>query len=115
MTQLAPLDLGDGLVILVEASGSATEPSGSKIAPAGVGDAGERALQSSTRLTAAVAGLARHVVGSFRQAGPAEQPSLVVVEFSLDVSIEGTVYVVKGAGTGTVKIRAEWNLGRDQP
>jgi Trypsin-co-occurring domain 1 len=116
MAQLAPVELGE-LTIYVETTDSAVVPGASRIVPAGAEDAAERAVEIGNRLTDAVAAMSKQVVDSFTRLEPEDRPVSAEVEFGLDVSVEGNVYVVKGSGRGTVTIRAQWRLspGDDEP
>jgi hypothetical protein len=117
MAQLAPVALGDGLVIYVETTDSAVLPGQSRIVPAGAEDAAERAVEIGDRLADSVAGMAKRIIDSFNRLEPADRPVGAEVEFGLDVSVEGNVYVVKGTGKGSVTIRAQWRLAEvdEQP
>ena len=117
MAQLAPVALDDELVIYVETTDSAVVPGASRIVPAGAEDAAERAVEISDRLSDAVVAMSKRVIDSFKRLEPEDRPESAEVEFGLDISVEGTVYVVKGSGKGCVTIRAQWRLtaGDDQP
>lgn len=114
MAQLAPVALDDGLVIYVETTDTALVPGQSRIVPAGAEEAAERAVDIGARLSDSVAAMCKRVVDSFKRLDPADRPVGAEVEFGLDVSVEGNVYVVKGSGTGSVTIRAQWRLSGDE-
>ncbi|MFC6160254.1 CU044_2847 family protein [Kribbella jiaozuonensis] len=117
MAQLAPVDLGGGLVIYVETTDSAVVAGESRIVPAGAEDAAERAIEIGNRLAGSVAMLSKRIIDSFRALEPEDRPVGAEVEFALDVSLEGNVYIVKGTGKGCVTIRSQWRLGEndDEP
>jgi Trypsin-co-occurring domain 1 len=111
MADLAPVTLDDGMTIWVEVTDSALLPGQSRIAPAGAEDAARRAVETGSQMSGAVAAMCRRVIGSLRSMPEEDQPASAEVEFSLSISLEGNVYVVKGAGEGAIAIRAQWQLG----
>jgi hypothetical protein len=112
MAQLVPLSVGDGITIYVEAAEPAVVPGQSAIQEAAAPKtAAERALDAADDLAGAIQGCCRRLMTRFRDLPEEEQPASATVEFGLNVSVEGNVYVVKGTGQSTIKVMAQWRFG----
>jgi hypothetical protein len=111
MPTVVPLALDEHTTIYVEASEPAVLPAGSGIQEASaLSDAGERAVATADDLAASIRGFCERVVGGFQDVAENLRPQRASVEFGLGISVEGNVYVVKGTGTASVKVTAEWDL-----
>ena len=109
MSDLIPVTVDDGHVIYVEAS-EGVQRRGSGIEEASALSAGEKALDTASQLSRAVSGFCTRIVGSLRELQASAKPSKATIEFGLNISLEGNVYVVKTAGQASIKISAEWKL-----
>jgi hypothetical protein len=49
-------------------------------------------------------------VGSLQELATAARPTKATIEFGLNISLEGNVYLVKSTGQASIKITAEWQL-----
>ena len=110
MAELVPIILDDGSTIYIEAAGAAHAPGKSAIREAGARDAAQRAVDTAEELGRSIKGFSARVVGSLRELGEAARPTKATIEFGVNVSVEGNVYVVKGTGEAAIKVTAEWEL-----
>lgn len=109
MASLVPMDVG-GLTVYVEAAERAPLPGRTEIVEAGAEDVAERAMETASALTESIRGLCGRIVGSLREVSGATRPDRATVEFGLNVSAEGNVYVVKGSAQASITITAEWEF-----
>jgi hypothetical protein len=114
MAQLVRVDVGGG-TIWVEASESAATPGGSSsiTEAATPRDAARKAVETAEQLQGSLKAFCTSVIDSLKEMGDEAKPSKATVEFGINVSLEGNVYVVKGSGEASVKVMAEWDLRRD--
>jgi hypothetical protein len=110
MGDLMPVTFEDGLTVYVETTPDASVPGQSRIRAASAPDAAERALDAGARLADSVAQMCVRILGGLKNLDAVDRPDSAEVEFGLSISVEGNVYVVKGSGQGTVKVRAQWQL-----
>jgi Trypsin-co-occurring domain 1 len=111
MTQLIPVKVGEQ-TIWVEASESAVVPGQSAIQEAASpSDAAKKAVEIAEQFTSSIQTFCAGVIDSFTALGERMRPTKATVEFGINISVEGNVYVVKGTGEASVKIVAEWDLG----
>jgi Trypsin-co-occurring domain 1 len=113
MAQLVPMTFEDGTTLYVEAVDSLPRPGASAIQEAGAGDVAARAVETARELGDSIKAFSSRVVGSLNELGVAARPTRATIEFGVNVSVEGNVYVVKGAGEASIRVVAEWELGRD--
>jgi hypothetical protein len=116
MAQLVRVDVGGG-TIWVEASESASVPGGSSAISeaASPRDAAKKAVETAEQLQGSLKAFCASVIDSLKELGEDAKPSTATVEFGINVSLEGNVYVVKGAGEASIKVTAQWDLGRSSP
>jgi hypothetical protein len=115
MAELIPVKVGDE-TIWVEASESAAVPGQSSIQEAASPrEAAEKALDTAQQLTSSIRAFSASVIDGLATRGERGRPTKATIEFGVNVSVEGNVYVVKGSGGASVKVVAEWDLGRDPP
>jgi hypothetical protein len=111
MAQLVRVDVGDG-TIWVEASDSAPVPGSSSAISeaASPRDAAKKAIETADQLQNSLKAFCGNVVTGLRELGADAKPSRATVEFGINVSIEGNVYVVKGSGEASITVTAEWDF-----
>jgi Trypsin-co-occurring domain 1 len=111
MAHLVPLTFDDGSTIYVEAAEPAVVPGGSAIEEAAAGkDAATRAVDAARALSDSIHSFCERTVSAFKEMAHDRQPAKATVEFGVNISAEGNVYVVKGTAEATVTISAEWNF-----
>jgi hypothetical protein len=110
---VVPVRLDEHTLIYVQATESSVRADGSGIQEAAsAADAAERAIATAQDLATSIRTFCERIVGGFQEIEERLRPDRATVTFGLDVSLEGNVYVVKGAATATVNVTAEWELGR---
>jgi len=113
MAQLVPLATEDHSTILIEASEPAMVSGESSIREAAAGkDAATKALEAATDLSSSIQAFCARAVSGFNEMAVERRPTKATVEFGLNISLEGNVYVVKGTGQATVKVTAEWDFSK---
>jgi Trypsin-co-occurring domain 1 len=112
--ELVPITFETGLTVYVEASAPATLQGGTAIREAAAEDAAVRALDTGQQLVTSIRAFCERVIDSLHELHESALPAKATVEFGLDISVEGNVYVVKGTGAATIKITAEWEFVRVQ-
>jgi hypothetical protein len=111
VSTVVPLRIDEHTTILVEAGEPTLVATGSGIEEAAsAGDAAERAIDTAQDLAGSIRTFCERIVRGFQEIEASGRPDRASVEFGLDVSIEGNVYVVKGSGTASVRVTAEWEL-----
>jgi Trypsin-co-occurring domain 1 len=110
MATLVPVTFPDGITIYVESTESAALPGEPTIQEASAADAAAKALETAQQLSDSVKMFCARVIGSLRELAPNRQPAKATVEFGLNISLEGNVYLVKSSGEASIKITAEWQL-----
>ena len=111
MAQLIPLGTDDRGTILIEVSGPAAVAGRSAIDEASAGkSAADKAIDAASGLSGTIPSLCARIAAGFQAMDAGRRPAKATVEFGLSVSVEGTVYVVKGSGEATIKVTAEWDL-----
>lgn len=115
MAQLVRVDIG-GDTIWVEASDSAPVPGQRSVIAeaASPADAAKKAVETAEQFRGSLNAFCASVIESLRSLKDDAMPSKATVEFGINVSLEGNVYVVKGSGEASVKVTAEWELRRDR-
>jgi hypothetical protein len=112
MATVVPVQLDDRTKIYVEAAESTVLADGSGIQEAAsLEDAADRAVATAEDLAASIRSFCERIVGGFQDVEERLRPQRASVDFGLDVSVEGNVYVVKGTGSASVRVTAEWDLG----
>jgi len=110
MAELVPLTFENGRTIYVEATDHVVVRDQDGIQEAAKGkDAVTKAVDAAQELSQSVQALCASVVGDF-MAMTEGRPTKATIEFGVNVSIEGNVYLVKGAGEASIAITAEWDL-----
>lgn len=107
MATLIPVRLSDQTTIYIEGSESAPAPGKTTIQEASALDAAEKALDTGQQLSESVKSFCAVIVKSMSEL--AAKPSKVSLEFGLNISLEGNVYVVKTTGEASIRITAEWS------
>src|ERR1700728_4255831 len=102
MATLVPVRLADNTTIYIEGSESAPVPGRTTIQEASAQDAGLKALDTGQQLSESVKSFCTVIVKSLGEL--ATRPSKVTLEFGLNISLEGNVYVVKTTGDASIKI-----------
>lgn len=112
MPTVVPVQLDESTTIYVEAAEPTVLVDGSGIQEAAsLADAADRAVATAEDLAASIRSFCERIVSGFHDAKEELRPQRASVEFGLDVSVEGNVYVVKGTGSASVRVTAEWDLG----
>ena len=109
MADLVPVTFEDGTTVYVEPTKSAVRPGQGGIQEAGVG-AAERALDTAQQLSNSIKAFCSRVALSFHELKAAARPDKVTIEFGINVSAEGNVYIVKGTGEASIKLTTEWQF-----
>ena len=112
MAKLVPVKFEMGTPFYIEGAESAVLPDSQAIQEASALDAAEKALQTAQQLSNSIKAFCGHLVGSLLELRDAAQPTKATIEFGLNISLEGNVYLVKSAGEASIKIRAEWELAK---
>jgi hypothetical protein len=112
MADLVPITFEDGTTIYVEAAERAPLPGQSAIREATARDVAKKAVDTAQELGNSIKGFSARVVGSLNELGDVARPTKATIEFGVNVSVEGNVYVVKGGGEASIKVTAEWELPR---
>jgi hypothetical protein len=110
VSTVVPLQLDENTTILVEAAEMTVLPDGSGIEEAAAGDPAKKVLESTLDIAGSIRAFCERIVRGFADIEERARPQRASVEFGLDISIEGNVYVVKGSGTASVRVTAEWDL-----
>jgi Trypsin-co-occurring domain 1 len=113
MADVIPVKLKDGTTIYIEGAESVKLRGLPAIQNAGLADQAEKSLVTAQELTNSVKAFCGHIMSSFRDLGKDAQPSKAIIEFGLNISLEGNVYLVKTSGQASIKITAEWELDGD--
>ena len=111
MAQLVPLTFDDGLTVYVEASESAVVPGQSAIQEAAAKDAASKAVDAAKELSESIQAFCGRVITGFQSLAEGGRPNKATVQFGVNVSVEGNVYVVKGGGEASITVSAEWDFG----
>ena len=111
MPTLVPLQLDDRTTIYIEASGPTVLADGSGIQEAAsLTDAADRAISTADDVAASIRSFCERIVQGFLNVEERLRPKRASVEFGLDISIEGNVFVVKGTGAASIRVTAEWDV-----
>ncbi len=113
MAKIIPVKLEDGTIIWVEGAEnveSVALPGFSAIQEASAVDQAEKSLITAQQLTGSIKAFCGRIISSFHELGEDAQPTKAIIEFGLDISLEGNVYIVKTTGQASIKITAEWQL-----
>jgi hypothetical protein len=109
MPTLVPIGFEDGTTVYVEAAESALVPGRtSPIEEAGAEEVAEKALVIGQELSGTVKDFCGRIVGSLRQLEESVRPTKATIQFGINISAQGNVYVVKGTGEASITITAEW-------
>lgn len=110
MANVIPVKLKGGTIIYIEGAESIEFPGKTAIQEASFADQAEKSLVTAQELTNSVKAFCGHIMSSFRDLGEGAQPTKATIEFGLNISLEGNVYLVKTSGQASIKITAEWQL-----
>lgn len=109
--KLVPVKFQDGTVY-IEGFGSARSSEVSSIKEASNVNSIQKSLITAQKLTNTIKDFCGNAISSFHELGEDAKPSKATVEFGLNISLEGDVYVVKSSSEASIKIMAEWNFDR---
>lgn len=117
MVKLVPVKFQDGATVYLESSGQDRTSEGPSIEEVGClddikGSIGHIIRPSTTaqQLTNSIKVFCENTINSFHELGEDAKPTKATVEFGLNISLEGDVYVVKSSSEASIKITAEWSL-----
>lgn len=110
MADLIPVTFDDGTIIYIQGAESALAPGFSEIEEAGAVDRAEKALAAARQLATSIRNFCSSTVQGFKDLDPDTRPTKATVEFGMNISLEGNVYVVKTAGEASIKITAQWDF-----
>jgi hypothetical protein len=113
MVNLVPVTFEDGITIYVESVESATILGGVAIKEASATDIGVKALEIAQQLSNSIKSFCGRIIGSLRELEEPARPTKATIEFGLNISAEGNVYIIKGTGQASIKITAEWQFNGD--
>lgn len=112
MVKLTPVKFQDETTVYIESSESYLSPEASPIKEASNIDHIEKSLITAQQLTDSIKSFCGNTINSFHKLEENAKPTKATVEFGLNISVEGDVYVVKSSSEASIKITAEWNLDR---
>ncbi len=112
MAKVIPMKFEDGTTIYVESVESARLPGAPTIQEASAADAVEKSLDTAAQLNNSIKAFCARIIKSFHELEDSSKPNKATIEFGLDISLEGNVYIVKTTGEASIKITAEWELAR---
>jgi hypothetical protein len=115
MPTVVPVQLDESTTIYVEATDAAVIAGSGIQEAASPAEVAERAINTVQDISTSIRSFCERVRLSFQQMDANLRPDKATVEFGLDVSVEGNVYVVKGSAAACITITAEWELGRQAP
>ncbi|KKG83435.1 CU044_2847 family protein [Methanosarcina mazei] len=110
--KLVPVKFQDGTVY-IEGVGSAKSSEGSSIKEASSVDSIQKSLITAQKLTNTIKDFCGNTINSFHELGENAKPSRATIEFGLNISVEGDVYIIKSSSEASIKIMAEWNFDRE--
>lgn len=115
MVELIPVKFQDGTIVYIESSGScqsledqSAEETCSIEEVSCIDNVKE--LIRGRQLANSIKAFCGNTINSFYELAEDAKPTKATVEFGLNISLEGDVYLVKSSSEASIKIIAEWNL-----
>lgn len=122
MRKLIPMYYDDQTSILVEVAEDVEIEDETSISPSGdtsispirdtsAGrDIADKAIRTLRAASDAISGYCSVVRRTFEDMDESERPDKATVEFGIQLSAEGSAYVVKGSAQANLKVTAEWTF-----
>ncbi|MDR7665657.1 CU044_2847 family protein [Methanosarcina sp. Z-7115] len=115
MVELIPVKFPDGTTVYIESSDSCQTLEAQSIEETCSIEEVScidniKELLRGQQLTNSIKSFCGNTINSFYELAEDAKPTKATIEFGLNFSLEGDVYLVKSSSEASIKITAEWNL-----